>query len=154
VVVGLPLTAVKVSLSHVTVSGGSPSDIPVDTYRLAASRALADALQRAGCRLLEPMMKVDVKVEEACVGSILSDLTGGRRAQVTGVQGGVVAKDASHRDMPHEVAALVPLHTMQGYSTALRSMTAGAGTFSMAFSHYGALDTNAEKEALAQIRGY
>jgi elongation factor G len=88
------------------------------------------ACRQAGPILLEPIMLVDVMAPKEFIGDVMSHLTG---------RGGLIESLESKVSREH-IRARVPLAQMFGYSTALRSITQGRGTFAMEFSHF------AEKE--------
>jgi elongation factor G len=96
-------------------------------FKVAASMALRNGVERADPVLLEPMMKVEAVTPDEFSGAIIGDLSArggqieGLELRGTGMQG---------------VQALVPLAVMFGYATDLRSMTQGRGTFTMEFDHY------------------
>jgi elongation factor G len=94
--------------------------------KVAANQAFREACRTAGPVLLEPVMLVVASVPEENLGEVLGDLTA-RRGEVQGVTSG---KGAA------EIHAMVPLRRMFGYSTDVRSLTQGRGTFSMTFAHY------------------
>ncbi|MCU0594064.1 MAG: elongation factor G [Desulfobacterota bacterium] len=95
-------------------------------FRVAASMAFRNACQQAEPLLLEPIMKAEILIPEEFLGEVIGDLNarGGKIEQITS-KGPVQVLTAS-----------VPLSKMFGYSTALRSVSQGRGTFTMQFSHY------------------
>ena len=100
-------------------------DHPVDSSDLAFARAGAiafqEAVSRAGPVFLEPVMRLEVITPEASLGAVTGDLNA-RRAEITGME---------HRTTYCKVTAHVPLASMFGYSTVLRSLTQGRGTSTM-----------------------
>ncbi len=114
---------VKVTLQSVGKDLASMTGLGL---KVAASQACKDACEKASPALLEPFMKVEVVVPEEHVGEVIADLNTrrGRLEQVT------------PRGKTSVLEGLVPLATMFGYSTALRSMTQGRGIFTMQYSHY------------------
>ena len=105
-------------------------------FKIAASMALQEAARRAKPVLLEPVMKVEVIVPEKFMGDITASLSG-KRGQIESID---------DRGLVKVVRARVPLSEMFGYSTALRSMTEGRGTFTMEFDKYEIIPPNvAEK---------
>jgi elongation factor G len=94
--------------------------------RIAASNAFREGMREAQPTLLEPIMELNVIVPEEFMGEVIGDLKA-RKGDVESItpKGKVVF-----------IAALAPLKGMFGYSTDLRSMSQGRGTFSMQFSHY------------------
>ena len=95
-------------------------------FRVAASMAFRNACLQADPILLEPIMKAEILIPEEFLGEVIGDLNarGGKIEQITS-KGPVQVLTAS-----------VPLSKMFGYSTALRSVSQGRGTFTMQFSHY------------------
>jgi elongation factor G len=113
-------------------------------FEIAASMAFQDGAKRAGLHLLEPIMKVEVVTPEANMGDVIGDLNA-RRGKVQGV---------SPRGNQQVLEAEVPLATMFGYSTDLRSKTQGRATYTMQFSHYEQVPKNVQDEVVARVRGY
>jgi elongation factor G len=106
-------------------------------FKIAASMGFKAGAQKAGPVLLEPIMRVEVVVPENFMGDIIGDLSA-RRAHIEGMEpraGGLTA-----------IRAFVPLATMFGYATDLRSKTQGRGTFTMEFDHYDQLPPNIAEE--------
>lgn len=144
-VLGYPLVGLRVSIDE-SRSAVSP-DTTVASLKAAAARALNEALKAAGVDLLEPVMSVEVSVPDGpAVGDVISDLTSHKRGRIREV-GSVDAllhgeNTASSGRSPGVgggrvlVRGEVPLRSMVGYSTSLRSRTAGEGTFAMEFACY------------------
>ena len=95
-------------------------------FKIAGSMAFKEALLKANCALLEPMMKVEVVVPDEYMGDVMGDISS-RRGRVTGMD--------AHAGM-HSIDGIVPLSEMFGYATDLRSKTQGRGTYTMQFAHY------------------
>jgi elongation factor G len=95
-------------------------------FKIAASMAVREGMQKAGPVLLEPIMNVEAVTPEEFVGVVQGDLAS-RRGDITGLEA---------RGNARAVTAKVPLATMFGYVNALRSMTQGRATYTMQFSHY------------------
>jgi elongation factor G len=95
-------------------------------YKVAASMAFREASRKAGAVLMEPVMSVEVVVPEDFLGEVIGDLNA-RRGKVEAIE---------QRHLKKVIDAHVALRRMFGYSTQLRSLTQGRGTFSMQFSHY------------------
>jgi len=91
--------------------------------KIASQMALQDALKKSGVVQLEPVMELDALSPEEYVGDVVGDLSA-RKASIEGVL---------TKGKYHQVKAFVPLSSTFGYSTALRSMTRGRGSFSMRF---------------------
>jgi elongation factor G len=104
---------------------------PVDSKEVAfvtaGKKAFLDAIAKAGPIVLEPLVNLEVVAPEASMGDITGDLAS-RRARIsdTGTQG------AGHI----RIAAQVPLAELEDYASRLKSLTGGAGSYTMAFSHY------------------
>ncbi|WP_019449888.1 elongation factor G [Cupriavidus sp. BIS7] len=131
VLAGYPVVDVKATLVF-----GSYHDVDSNenAFRMAGSMAFKEGMRRARPVLLEPMMAVEVETPEEFTGNVMGDLSS-RRGMVHGMEdiaggGGKI------------VRAEVPLATMFGYSTSLRSLTQGRATFTMEFKHYAEAPAN------------
>src|SRR6056297_3309598 len=111
-------------------------DSSVLAFEIAARMGMREGMKKAGAKLLEPIMKVEVVTPEDYTGGIIGDLTS-RRGQVTGQEprGNAVA-----------IAAFVPLANMFGYINTLRSMSSGRAQFTMQFDHYEPVPQNISEE--------
>ncbi|MDQ7079550.1 MAG: elongation factor G [Paracoccaceae bacterium] len=134
---GFPVIDVKVKL----VDGAYHDvDSSVMAFEIAGRMAMREGLRKAGAKLLEPIMKVEVVTPEEYTGNIIGDLTS-RRGQVQGQEprGNAIAIDAH-----------VPLANMFGYINTLRSMSSGRANFTMQFSHYEPVPQNISEEIQAK----
>ena len=123
VVAGFPVIDLKCTL----VDGGYHDvDSTERTFDIAARACFREALLKAGPRILEPMMKVEVETPQEYMGDVIGDLCS-RRGQVQ-------AMDA--RGSAQVITAMVPLSSLFGYYPTLVGMTRGGATHTMAFSHY------------------
>jgi len=113
----------------------SEADSTEIAYKIAASMAFKDAAQKAKPVILEPMMSCEVICPDDYMGAVMGDLNG-RRGKVLNM---------SPRHGMQVIKAQVPLATMFGYSTAVRSSSQGRATFSMEFSHYDAVHQRREE---------
>ncbi|MBO9468316.1 elongation factor G [Tropicibacter sp. R15_0] len=115
-------------------------DSSVLAFEIAARMCMREGMRKAGAKLLEPMMKVEVVTPEEYTGGIIGDLTS-RRGQVNGQEprGNAVA-----------INAFVPLANMFGYINTLRSMSSGRAQFTMQFDHYDPVPQNISDEIQAQ----
>ena len=120
---GYPCVDVRVTLTDVRWNEASASEI---AFEAASSLGFDSACRNAAPVLLEPVMEVDVMCPAEQVGDVISNLT---------QRGGQVASMES-RPSYELVKAKAPMVNMFGYSTTLRSLTQGRGTFSMEFSHF------------------
>ena len=123
-----PLAGFPVIDFKVRLTDGAYHDVDssVMAFELAARAAMREGLRKAGARLLEPIMKVEVVTPDEYTGPVNGDLTR-RRGQV---------RDQSMRGNASAIDALVPLSNMFGYINNLRSITSGRANFTMQFSHY------------------
>jgi elongation factor G len=140
VLAGYPIIDVKASLfdgSYHDVDSSGPA------FEVAASMAFQEAAVKAGIQLLEPVMAVEVVVPEDYMGDVIGDLNS-RRGRITGMnpRGNVQVVDAE-----------VPLATMFGYSTDLRSKTQGRATYTMQFHRYEPVPTNISDQIVAKVKG-
>ena len=135
VIGSLPLTGVHIRLVDIDAEGGSDiGSIPPPILSVGISKAMYELLLQASddVTIMEPLMDVELDVGEDHVGTVVSDLSSPtRRGLVTGVE--------PLSPSVQRIWATVPLASLSGYSTALRSMTKGNGSFTMAFRDYGPL---------------
>ena len=115
-------------------------DSSVLAFEIAARMGMREGLRKAGAKLLEPIMKVEVVTPEEYTGGIIGDLTS-RRGQVSGQQS---------RGNAIVIDAFVPLANMFGYINNLRSMSSGRAQFTMRFDHYEAVPQNISEEIQAK----
>ncbi|MGI3211045.1 elongation factor G [Roseovarius tibetensis] len=111
-------------------------DSSVMAFEIAARMCMREGLRRAGAKLLEPIMKVEVVTPDEYTGNVIGDLTS-RRGQVSGQE---------PRGNAISILANVPLANMFGYINTLRSMTSGRAQFTMQFSHYDPVPRNVSEE--------
>ncbi len=141
VLAGYPIIDVKARLydgSYHEVDSSGPA------FEIAASMAFQDAAKRAGIHLLEPMMKVEVVTPDQNMGDVIGDLNA-RRGRILGM--------AQRGNTTQVIDAEVPLATMFGYATDLRSKTQGRAVYTMQFSHYEAVPSSVQEEIVAKVRG-
>jgi elongation factor G len=130
---GFPVIDFKVQL----VDGAFHDvDSSVLAFEIASRAAMREGLKKAGAKLLEPIMKVEVVTPEEYTGGVIGDLTS-RRGMING---------QDSRGNANVIAAMVPLANMFGYINTLRSMTSGRAVFSMSFDHYDAVPENISQE--------
>jgi elongation factor G len=120
---GFPVVDVRVELVDGSYHEVDSSEM---AFKVAGSMAFKNAMQKAGPKLLEPVMGVEVVTPEEYLGDVMGDLNA-RRGRVEGLE---------PRGNAQAVRARVPLATMFGYATDLRSMTQGRATFTMQFDRY------------------
>ncbi|KPQ37899.1 MAG: translation elongation factor G [Phormidium sp. OSCR] len=140
ILAGYPLIDVKATLVD-----GSYHDVDSNemAFKIAGSMAIKNAVTKASPVLLEPMMKVEVEVPEDFMGNVIGDLNS-RRGQIEGQE---------TDDGLTKVTAKVPLASMFGYATDIRSKTQGRGIFSMEFSHYEEVPRSVAEEIIAKSKG-
>ncbi|WFB34663.1 elongation factor G [Kiritimatiellota bacterium B12222] len=131
-----PVVGVRVNLTDGKYHDVDSSDM---AFRIAARNAMREAIRKASPKILEPMMKVEVETPDEYQGSVIGDLSSRR-----GIIGAM-----NTRGEVCVVNASVPLAEMFGYSTALRSMSAGKATYSMEFENFTAAPNNIAKEVMA-----
>jgi elongation factor G len=110
-------------------------------FEICARGAMREAAQKAGIKLLEPIMKVEVVTPEDYLGDVIGDMNS-RRGQIQGTDS---------RGNAQTVEAMVPLANMFGYVNQLRSFTQGRAQYSMQFSHYDEVPTNVADEIKAKM---
>ena len=110
-------------------------------FEITGRGAMREAASKAGIKLLEPIMKVEVVTPEDYVGSVMGDLNS-RRGQPQGQE---------QRGAAVVINALVPLANMFGYVNHLRSFTQGRAQFTMQFSHYDEVPQNVAEEVKAKL---
>jgi elongation factor G len=111
-------------------------------FKIAASMAVKDAVEKADPVILEPMMRIEVVMPERFMGDVIGDINS-RRGQVEGMEG---------RGSTQVVRAYVPLAMMFGYATDLRSMTQGRASYSMELSHYAEVPPSVATELVAKSK--
>jgi elongation factor G len=124
VMAGYPVVDLKVTLFDGSFHEVDSSEM---AFKMAASMAFKEGVQKGAPVLLEPIMKVEVVVPEEYLGDVIGQLNS-RRGSIQGIE--VRPGNAQ------AVRAMVPLGEMFGYATELRSATQGRGVFSMEFDHY------------------
>ena len=140
VLAGYPVVDVKVTLTDGSHHEVDSSDL---AFKIAGSMAFKDAVKQGHPILLEPIMQVDVVVPEEFLGEVIGDLNA-RRGRVVGID---------TRPAARVVRAEVPLATMFGYATDLRSATQGRATYTMQFARYEPLPANLAEEIIGRVVG-
>ncbi|MBW4645093.1 MAG: elongation factor G [Goleter apudmare HA4340-LM2] len=140
ILAGYPLIDVKATLVHGSYHDVDSSEM---AFKIAGSMALKEAVLKASPVLLEPMMKVEVEVPEDFIGNVIGDLIS-RRGQI---------ESQSTEQGLAKVASKVPLATMFGYATDIRSKTQGRGIFTMEFSHYEEVPRSVAETIIAKSKG-
>jgi len=133
ITVGYPAVDIRATLLDGSFHDVDSSEI---AYKIAASMAFREATQQGKPTILEPVMSCEILCPEEYMGGVIGDLNS-RRGKILNM---------SMRHNLQVIKAEVPLATMFGYSTALRSSSQGRATFSMEFHHYEAVPANIEEE--------
>lgn len=120
---GYPTLDVLVTLTNALYNEATSSPF---AYEAAGALAFDSACRKGEPILLEPIMSLSLIIPKGYMGEVIGDLN---------TRGGTISSVDSRTDAEH-INATVPLATMFGYSTSLRSVTQGRGVFSMEFSHY------------------
>jgi len=110
-------------------------------FEITGRGAMREAARKAGIKLLEPVMKVEIVTPEDYLGDVIGDLNS-RRGQIQGTDS---------RGNAQVVEAMVPLANMFGYVNELRSFTQGRAQYSMQFSHYEEVPQNVADEVKAKL---
>ena len=137
VIAGYPVVDVKVTLYDGSYHEVDSSE---SAFKIAGSLAFQDAFKRSDPVLLEPIMKVETVTPEQFMGDVVGDLSS-KRGQI---------ENMGERGQTKVVSALVPLSTMFGYATQLRSMTQGRGNYTMEFDHYQEVPKNVAEEIIGE----
>jgi len=140
VLAGYPVVDVQVSLMDGSYHDVDSSEM---AFKIAGSMAFKDALKKASPVLLEPIMQVEVVTPEEYMGAVHGDLASRR--------GRIVSMEA--RGSSQVIRANVPLATMFGYATDLRSSTQGRATYTMQFARYEEVPTSLAEEIMAKVAG-
>jgi elongation factor G len=140
VLAGYPVVDVRVELTDGSYHDVDSSEM---AFKVAGSMAFKNAMQRAQPKLLEPVMAVEVVTPEEYLGDVMGDLNS-RRGRVEGLE---------PRGNAQAIRARVPLATMFGYATDLRSTTQGRATFTMQFDRYEEAPQSIAGEVVSAAQG-
>jgi elongation factor G len=136
--IGFPIIDFEV---HLTDGKYHDVDSSALAFEICARGAMREAAQKAGIKLLEPIMRVEVVTPEDYLGDVIGDLNS-RRGQIQGTD---------TRGNAQAVEAMVPLANMFGYVNQLRSFTQGRAQYTMQFSHYDEVPQNVADEVKAKL---
>jgi elongation factor G len=136
VLAGYPVVDLKVKLFDGSFHEVDSNEM---AFKMAATFAFKEGVQKGGPVLLEPIMKIEAVAPEEFLGDIIGGLNG-RRATIRGME--------MRPGNAQAVNATVPLGEMFGYATELRSATQGRGVFSMEFDHYAPVPASVAQEIL------
>lgn len=140
VLAGFPMVDVRV-----TCFDGSYHDVDSSemAFKIAGSMGFKEGAAKANAVLLEPIMDVEVVLPEDYLGEVMGDLNS-RRGRVAGMEA---------RGGAQVVSAHVPLSSMFGYATDLRSSTQGRATYTMTFDHYEQVPKAIAEEIISKVKG-
>jgi elongation factor G len=137
VVAGFPVQDLRVTVVDGKTHAVDGKDI---AFTLAGRKATIDAVRKANPIVLEPLVTIEVLAPESFVGDLTGDLSS-KRGHVTGTQPRAGAAVA--------ITGLIPLAELDDYQSRLKSLTAGKGAYSIAFSHYAQLPTQTQAQLMA-----
>ena len=123
IIAGFPLTNIEATLLNGSYHEVDSSDL---SFKIASSRAFKKAIKKANPILLEPMMKIEILVQDEYLGEVINDFNS-REGKVTRMD---------NKNNIHIIDGLAPLSNMFGYATAIRTLTQGRATYSMEFFDY------------------
>jgi elongation factor G len=140
VLAGYPVVDVKVTLFDGSYHEVDSSEM---AFKIAGSMAVKNGAIKAKPVLLEPVMSIEVVTPEEYMGDVIGDLNS-RRGKI---------QSMNQRANVRVVLAQVPLSSMFGYATDLRSKTQGRATYTMQFDHYEEIPKNISEGIVAQVKG-
>lgn len=140
VLAGFPMVDIGVTLLDGSYHDVDSSEM---AFKIAGSIGFKNAAGKAGAVLMEPVMKVEVVVNDEYMGDVIGDVNS-RRGRI---------EEMEPRNGMQIIHALVPLAEMFGYATDLRSRTQGRGIYSMQFSHYVEVPQNIAEGIIARRQG-
>ena len=140
VLAGFPVVDVKITLIDGSYHEVDSSEM---AFKIAGSMGFKEGCAKAGPIILEPIMSVEVVVPEEYMGDVIGDLNS-KRGRIMGMDSRAGAQ---------VVTAMVPLASMFGYSTDLRSATQGRATYTMTFDHYEPVPKSVGDEIVAKVKG-
>ncbi|MFO1263183.1 MAG: elongation factor G [Rhodoferax sp.] len=137
VVAGFPVHDLRVTVYDGKTHAVDGKDI---AFTQAGRKATVDAVRKAAPIVLEPLVTLEVLAPQAAIGDLTGDLAS-RRGHVTGTQPRPTAMAAIH--------GLIPLAELEAYQGRLKSLTAGKGSYSIAFSHYAPVPLQVQMQLMA-----
>jgi elongation factor G len=137
VIAGYPMVDIKAELYD-----GSYHDVDSNemAFKIAGSLCFQNAVKQANPAILEPIMDVEVTVPEDYFGDVMGDMSA-RRGQI---------RESGDRGLVKFIKSYIPLATMFGYATDLRSMTQGRGNYTMEFGHYEKAPNSVAEEIISK----
>jgi elongation factor G len=140
VLCGFPVIDAKARLIDADVRDVDSTEV---AFSIAAAVAYSEGMQKASPVVVEPIMEIEIETPEAYMGDVIGDLNS-RRGRVEGIE---------LRGNLQVLKGMVPLAEVFGYSTTLRSLTQGRGTYTMHFFSYEVPPDNIAKEIITRVRG-
>ncbi len=140
ILAGYPVVDVKATLTDGSYHEVDSSEM---AFKIAGSMAFKEAASKGSPVLLEPIFKVEVSVPEEYMGDVIGDLSS-RRGRIEGMEA---------RNGLQIIRGFVPLSSMFGYATDLRSKTQGRGNYVMQFAFYEEVPKNIAEELIASRKG-
>ena len=140
ILAGYPVVDVKVTLFDGSYHEVDSSEM---AFKIAGSMAFKNAAAKASPVLLEPIMEIEVVTPEEYMGDVIGDLNS-RRGRI---------QSMNQRSNVRIISAQVPLSSMFGYATDLRSKTQGRATYTMQFSHYEEVPKNISEDIVTKVKG-
>jgi len=140
IMAGFPVVDIKVTLVDGSYHEVDSSEM---AFKIAGSMGFKEGCAKAGPIILEPIMSVEVVVPEEYMGDVIGDLNS-KRGRIMGMDSRAGAQ---------VISAMVPLASMFGYSTDLRSATQGRATYAMTFDHYEPVPKSVSEEIVAKVKG-
>jgi len=140
ILAGYPVVDVQVALLDGSYHEVDSSEM---AFKIAGSMAFKDAARKGKAVILEPIMQVEVVTPDEYMGAVHGDLAA-RRGKIASMEA---------RGSSQVIRANVPLSTMFGYATELRSMTQGRATYTMQFARYEEVPSSLAEEIMAKVAG-
>lgn len=140
VVAGFPVHDLRVTVFDGKTHAVDGKDI---AFTLAGRKATVEAVRKANPIVLEPLVSIEVLAPEAAIGDLTGDLSS-KRGHVTGTQPRPAAMAAIHGQ--------IPLAELDDYQGRLKSLTAGKGSYSIAFSHYAQVPAQTQSQLMAAFK--
>jgi elongation factor G len=140
IMAGYPVVDVKVTLFDGSYHEVDSSEM---AFKIAGSMAFKNAASKAKPVLLEPIMSIEVVTPDEYMGDVIGDLNS-RRGKI---------QTMTQRTNVRVITAMVPLSSMFGYATDLRSKTQGRATYTMQFAHYEEVPKNISEDIVLKVKG-
>src|SRR3989344_5619692 len=137
VIDGFPVVDFKAALYDGSFHEVDSSEI---AFKIAGSKAFQDGMRRAEQVILQPIMRVEVITPEEFMGDVMGDISA-KRGEI---------KEMGARGKNKVITATVPLGSMFGYATTIRSMSQGQASYTMEFSHYSEVPKNVAEKIIGE----